>query len=182
MPKRRLPSLRATLALIIAMGLTACDAAPRGPLADLAAEWTGGTAIPVCRDAGPHGEPLGPVPGSEYCEWMATDSLTRGIVSGRRFQRRLASVTWAPVVNDSADVTRVLATLNASMARRGLVGRSCENRALVAGGVHGTRWETAMLAVQLSVLTLPTGEMRLIVVAVDVPSVMTQMICEKVKG
>jgi hypothetical protein len=169
--------LRSVLAALLVTSLVACDTSPRGPLADLASEWTGGAAVVRCLTTGPHGEYLGPVPGTELCEWINADTIAPPLVTGMRFQRRLASITWSPSGRDSASAAQNVALVQKAMRERGLVARPCTNAALTAMGVQGTRWESATLAVQLSHARMPTGEERVVVLAYDAPGAIATQLC-----
>ena len=170
--------IRGALLCLACVVVAACDTSPRGPLADLAGEWSGPGSTARCSDVGPHGESLGPVPGTEYCEWVPGDSSAPRVVTGMRYQRRLASIKWAPAHQDSAGSAADLALLESSMKKRGIIGHPCVNKLLAANGVTARYWETPTLAVQLSLF--PAGRQpRMIIGAIDVPSSIPAEFCEK---
>lgn len=173
--------IRTALLLVVAGSVVACDTSPRGPLADLAVEWSGGSANVRCKDTGPRGENIGPIPGTEYCEWVRPDAPGAAPVIGMRYQRRLASLTWSPTARDSAGTARDVALLAASMQKRGLVGFPCNNAARVAAGVQGVRWANRSIAVQLSRLAFPSGEERIVVFAIDAPDATPPEFCAKLR-
>lgn len=139
--------LRATLLplALASIALIACAdrpaAVPVGVL-ELASAWSGGRSDPVCRNRGPRGEYLGPLPGAEHCQWP---TVTRGrefstVFATRDSANGWTSVTWERVFVDTARALVMLDSLDASFVASGLHAHRCST--------GGRRWQARGLVVQ----------------------------------
>jgi hypothetical protein len=146
--------------------------APR-TLEELAAAWSGGRTDPTCQPHGPRGEDLGPLPGSEYCQWP---TVVRGrqssTVSGMRnaLSGSLVSLTWERAVPDSAAVARLRDSLGTAFRAWGLAEHPCRS--------GGRRWQTATFGAEFAAgVRGRDGRLRVLVFATTLPAALTPVTC-----
>ncbi len=147
---------------------------PGGPLTlgELAASWSGGRADPTCRDTGPRGEYLGPVPGAEHCQWPTVVRGTDwGTVSGKRDAiSGLGLLIWERTVADSSAAQQLADSLGSALTGQGLEEFQCPGM--------GRRWQRPELGVQFTVLTAGAeGRLRLMISAVTMPAAIPELLC-----
>ena len=141
---------------------------PAGVVAELARGWSGGQATPQCA-------PVDTIDGlpSRSCRWARADGdTTGGAVSGRLAAGRGASlVTWERRPRDGADAGRVLDSLGAALAGRGLRTHDCGETEVPAGRARNGLWIAESLLVLWARVDPPAGAPTLMIMATDDPSV-----------
>ena len=164
-------SLLRALASLLVLTTFACSSKPETPsltAETLAAALSGGRSDPVCRNRGPRGEYLGPIPGAEHCQWptvtrgaeFSTASAARDSVNG------WTTITLERVFSDTARASVFIDSLNAAFVNVGLLPHRC------ATGGH--RWQADGLVVQ----TVPTsprpagGHLLMLFAAAAIPSLL----------
>lgn len=169
--------------LCLVVAATACDgagAAGRAPgqggadapptLGELAAAWSAGQDHPRCQDRGPRGEYLGPR-GDQYCVWDAPAGRVALGQVGAYTDRRgdPTFLTWERPTAGGSDADRLVDSLGAALTSRGLTARECGGGESPAGTFSAVMWTNSEIEVHLSRITPPTGEPRLVVMAVAAP-------------
>lgn len=160
--------------LVVAM-LGCGDAEPAPPaqlsLGEIAAVWSGGRTDPTCRDRGPRGEYLGPIPGSEHCEWpTVVRGGHRGTVTGfRDAAAGLTMITWERRVPDADAAAALADSLGAAFTGWGLQSYACPD--------GGRRWQRPHLGIQLTPVPPTSGGARVMVTATTFPSALHAVTC-----
>ncbi len=164
-----------TLMLLLVSALLACEPKQEAtPLTavGLAAALSGGRTDPVCRNRGPRGEYLGPVPGAEHCQWP---TVTRGaefstVTATRDSILGWTSLTYERVFSDTARVRVALDSLDDAFTAQGLVAHRC-----VGGGL---RWYSPSLVVQtMPAMPRPAGGHVMMLYASGLPAAIPSLFC-----
>jgi hypothetical protein len=163
------------LAVALLLASVACEPtrdAPPLTIEGFAAALSGGRTDPVCRNRGPRGEYLGPIPGAEHCEWP---TVTRGaeystVTATRDSLNGWTSITVNRLFVDTARVTVFLDSLDSEFTAAGHAAHLCK------GG--GRQWQTKGLVVQSTPpFAAPTGGHSLMLFAVESPAAIPRLLC-----
>jgi len=144
----------------------------------LAHIWSGGQAEARCRYTIDHGRFL--LPGERYCELFGG---ARGVVGLQlNVDSSIQLLTWDRPTLGHPDAQVITDSLDILLRSHGLTSRQCDKGIIPDGEVEGALWESPVLLVQLSRITLNGRLPKLMVMAVDIPAAYPAALCRSPKN
>ena len=143
-------------------------------LAQLTSFLVGPWHAPVCGTQPPEGEFIWS-PGGDYCEWKTE---ARGRIGVQRNERRhVVAITVNRNTSGNAQARAIVDSIGTAVRSWGLTGRECAPGSAPVGDIRSWLFKRSDIAVHISQITPPSGVPRLLIVAVDDPNAVPEVIC-----